>query len=252
MTDRKQVVIITGGGQGIGFGIGRCFARKGAHVVVADLKEERARAAAQTLEGEGAAKSLGLPCDVASKPSVDAMVAAALAAYGHIDVLVNNAGICPFEHIMDMSLETWSKCLGVNLTGPFLCTQAVARAMIEAKRPGRIIFITSLADHRTGPKQVEYGATKGGLKMLAVGFATALGPHGITCNAVAPGHVCTPLTEHWWKTEAGQAKAKEIIPMQRLGEPEDIGAAVVWLASAEAAYVNGATLRVDGGNACLA
>jgi len=246
--NEPQVVIITGGAQGIGYGIARCFAGKAASVVIADINVDAARKAAEALVADGAVDPLGVHCNVADRSSVDAMIAVVMQHYGRMDVLVNNAGICPFIEVLELTPEQWQRSLDVNLTGPFQCTQIFAKRMIEMKRPGCVIFITSLADTMTGPKQVDYAASKSGLRMLMAGMATALGPHGITSNAVAPGHVNTPLTEHWWGTPQGQASIPQIIPLGRLGTPEDIGNACVYLASPEASYVNGITLRVDGGN----
>ena len=245
-----QVVIITGGGQGIGFGIAEVFADHGAIVVIADLDQGRADQAAATLKAQGAADARGIVCDVADRASVGAMVEAVIARFGRIDVLVNNAGICPFQHIMEMSPETFRRTIDVNLMGGFHCTQAVARHMIERGKGGTVIFITSLADHRANKMQVDYCASKAGALGCMTGFACALGEHDINCVAVAPGHVSTPLTAHHWETEAGQAHAKQIIPMQHLGRPRDIGEACYFVATT-GHYVNGTTIRVDGGNAAL-
>jgi len=245
---KPQIVIITGGSRGIGLGIARCFASRGAHLIIWDVDGEQAQIAAATLEKEGAAESLGLPCDITQRAQVEAAVLQVLERFGRIDVLVNNAGICPFIDIMEMAPETWQRTLDVNLTGAFHCTQVVARAMIERQTAGRIIFITSLAENVTSPSQVDYGASKAGLRMTMVGFATALGKHGITCNAVAPGMILTPMTESHWSQPGPAAHIKERVPVGRIGTPEDIGNAVVFLASPESAYVSGITLRVDGGH----
>ena len=244
----NQVVIITGGARGIGYGIGKCFARKGASIVVADVDPASAQKAASELNGAGAVNSIGLRCDVTRRDEVEALMDKTVETFGRIDVLVNNAGICPFIDVMQMTPEVWQRTLDVNLTGAFHCTQAAAKRMIDRGKGGRIVFITSLAENVTGPAQVDYGASKAGLRMTMVGFATALGPHGITCNAVAPGMILTKMTEHYW-LQPGPAEAiKTRVPVGRIGTPEDIGHAVVFLASPEAAYVNGISLRVDGGH----
>jgi NAD(P)-dependent dehydrogenase (short-subunit alcohol dehydrogenase family) len=248
MKMKNQVVIITGGSQGIGFGIASCFARRKAGLVIADVDEKKAQEAARKLKRLGAADVLPVVCDITRRPQVEAMVAAARRRFKRIDVLVNNAGICPFIHVMEMAPETWQRTLDVNLTGAFHCTQVVAREMIQAGKGGRIIYITSLAENVTGPAQVDYGASKAGLKMTMAGFCTALGKHGITCNAIAPGMIMTPLTEHHWKQPGPAAEIKVRVPVGRLGEPVDIGHAAVFLASPEADYISGITLRVDGGH----
>ncbi len=243
-----QVIIITGGSRGIGFGIAQCFARKGATLVIADVEVEAAQRAAAELQTLGAAETVAVRCDVTQRAEVAAMVAAVMERFGRIDVLVNNAGICPFIEVMEMTPEVWQKTLDVNLTGAFHCTQLVAQQMIARGEGGRIIFITSLAENVTGPAQVDYGASKAGMRMTMVGFATALGHYGITCNAVAPGMIMTPMTAHYW-TQPGPAEMiKTRVPVGRIGTPEDIGHAVVFLASPEADYINGITLRVDGGH----
>jgi len=247
----NQVVIITGGSRGIGYGIAQCFARKGATLVIADLDVTAAEQAAQALDTAGAVASFGVRCDVSRRDEVAAMVDTVYARVGRVDVLVNNAGICPFIDVMAMTPETWQKTLDVNLTGAFHCTQLVAARMIAQGAGGRIVFITSLAENVTGPAQVDYGASKAGLRMTMVGFATALGAHGITCNAVAPGMILTPMTEHYWLQPGPAEMIKTRVPVGRIGTPEDIGHAVVFLASPEAAYINGITLRVDGGHQAL-
>jgi len=247
-----QVVIVTGGGKGIGFGICRTFAWKKAKVVIADVNEALAReSAAQLVTRDAATDAIGVACDVTDRASVSAMVKTVLAKFGRVDVLVNNAGICPFQHIMEMDDATFRKTIDVDLIAPFICTQEVARHMIERGGGGSIIHITSLAEEETSPTQVDYAAAKSGLRMLMAGFATALGPHGINSNAVAPGHVKTDLTRFYWDTEAAQKRIPHMIPTGRLAQPEDIGHACVYLASPEASYVNGITLRVDGGNSVL-
>lgn len=244
----SHVVVITGAARGIGFGIAACFARKGASLAIADINLDSAKRAAEDLKYEGAADALGLRCDVAVRAEVEAMIDTAAAKFGHVDVLVNNAGICPFIDVMDMTPETWQRTLDVNLTGAFHCTQVVARKMIARGKGGRIVFITSLAENVTGPAQVDYGASKAGLRMTMVGFATALGKHGITCNAVAPGMILTPMTAFHWEKPENAEFLRGRVPVGRIGTPEDIGNACVFLASPEAAYISGVTLRVDGGH----
>jgi L-rhamnose 1-dehydrogenase len=245
----EPVVLITGAARGIGFGIARCFAAKNARVVISDVDGQAATEAAARLGQEvPGADAAGLACDVTRREDVQALVEAAVARYGRIDVLVNNAGICPFVDVMQMSPAVWQKTLDVNLTGAFHCTQLVARRMIEQGDGGRMVFITSLSENVTGPQQVDYGASKAGLRMAMRGFATALGKYGITCNAVAPGMILTDMTRHHWEKPEPAKFIKERVPVGRIGVPEDIGHAVVFLASQEAAYISGVTLTVDGGH----
>ena len=157
------VVVVTGGARGIGFGIAKCFAPKKPKVVIADIDGAAAREAARAVRDSGARAAMGVNCDVSVRESVANMVERTLKRYGRIDVLVNNAGICPFVDVMEMIPEVWQKTLDVNLTGAFHCTQLVAKQMIVQRDGGRIIFITSLAENVTGPSQVDYAASKAGM-----------------------------------------------------------------------------------------
>lgn len=244
MQSTARVVVVTGAARGIGYGIAECFAARKDRIVIADLDLAAAEAAAAKLDTE----AVGLACNVADRASVQAMIEAVVARFGRIDVLVNNAGICPFIEVMKMSPEVWQKTLDVNLTGAFHCTQLAAEKMIAQGTGGRVVFITSLAENVTGPAQVDYGASKAGMRMTMVGFATALGKHGITCNAIAPGMILTDMTRFHWDKPENAAFLRTRVPVGRIGTPTDIGNAAVFLASPEAAYISGVTLRVDGGH----
>ncbi len=248
MEQKPRVVVITGAARGIGYGVAECFAAKHDRLVIADLDLAAAKQAASVLQDAGASEAVGLACDVADRATVEAMVDATVEQFGRIDVLVNNAGICPFIDVMEMTQETWERTIDVNLNGAFHCTQLVARRMISQADGGRVIFITSLAENVTGPAQVDYGASKAGMRMTMVGFATALGRHGITCNAIAPGMILTDMTRHHWEQPGPAEQIKVRVPVGRIGTPIDIGHAAVFLASPEAEYISGITLRVDGGH----
>jgi L-rhamnose 1-dehydrogenase len=176
------------------------------------------------------------------------MVAETCRRFGGVDILVNNAGICPFIEVMDMSPEVFTHTLDVNLTGAFHCTQLAGRAMIEQGKGGRVVFITSLAVNVTSSAQADYAASKAGLHMLMKSFAIALGKHGITCNAVAPGMILTDMTRFYWEKPEPAAFIKTRVPAGRIGTPEDVGNAVALLCSEEAGYINGVGLIVDGGH----
>ncbi len=244
----SRLIVITGGSRGIGFGIATCFARLGERIAILDVDPLAAAAAAEKLQAAGAGPSIGLACDVVDRAQVAAAIAILDRDHGGIDVLINNAGICPFIDIMDLEPRVWQRTMDVNMTGAFHCTQLAAAGMIKRGRGGRMLFVTSLAENVTGPMQVDYGASKAGLRMTMVGFATALGKHGITCNAIAPGMILTDMTAHHWTLPGPAAEIKARVPVGRIGTPEDIGHAAVFLASTGAAYVNGITIRVDGGH----
>ncbi|MEI6085513.1 MAG: SDR family oxidoreductase [Verrucomicrobiota bacterium] len=237
-----KVAIITGAARGIGFGIATCLAKKGYAIVIADMDGAAAQAAADKSGG------LGVACDITQRAQVEALVQAAIAKFGRIDVLVNNAGICPFVDVMEMSETMFKRTLDVNVTGAFHCTQLVAKEMIARQIKGRIVFITSLAANVTSAVQGDYAASKAGLHMLMKSFAIALGPKGITCNAVAPGMILTEMTKWHWEKPENAAFAKQRIPGGRMGTPEDIGHAVALLCADEADYINGVGLIVDGGH----
>ncbi len=247
MAHQPQIVIITGGARGIGFGIGQCFAQRGASLIIADINLEAAQKAAAKLNTEGAKGSIGVVCDVSDRQSVEAMAGQAVAHFGCIDVLINNAGICPFIDIMEITPKQWQRTLDINLTGSFHCTQVVAGKMLELGTKGRIVFITSLSENFTGPSQGDYAASKSGARMLMRSFSTRLGREGIRCNAVAPGMILTDMTKHHWGKPEPAKMIENRCPEGRIGTPVDIGRACVYLTSDEAEYVNGITLTVDGG-----
>jgi L-rhamnose 1-dehydrogenase len=176
------------------------------------------------------------------------MVLFARKEYGRIDILVNNAGICPFVEFLDVSEEVWDRVFAVNLKGTFLCSQAVARVMVEQGIKGRIVCISSIGAVAGTTFQSHYCPTKAGVNLFVKSIATALGPHGITVNAVMPGAILTDLSSPQVKASAEVEKSYvEKIPAGRLGAPEDVAAAVGFLATEDASYINGASLVVDGG-----
>jgi NAD(P)-dependent dehydrogenase (short-subunit alcohol dehydrogenase family) len=245
---KGKTAIITGAARGIGYGIAACLARKGANIVIADINDDAAQAAAAALATDTGVAALGVPCDITQRRQVEALVQAARQRFGQLDILVNNAGICPFVSIMDMSEEMFKRTIDVNLTGAFHCTQVAGRVMVEQGHGGRIVFITSLAVNVSSAMQGDYAASKAGLHMLMKSFAIALGPHAVTCNAVAPGMILTDMTRHHWEQPEPAAFIKTRVPVGRIGVPEDIGNAVALLCSDEAAYINGVGLIVDGGH----
>lgn len=241
---KDKVAIITGAAQGIGRQIAARFAAEGAHVVVADLNEAQARAAAAGISA-GGREALALQLDVGDPASVTAMVHAVRAKFGRIDVLVNNAGIGLNKPVLTTTLAEWDANLRVNLTGTFLCAQAVARVMVE-QRGGRIVNIASISGQRGGVGRAAYGASKAGVILLTKVMAVELGGLGVLVNAIAPGPVDTEQSRGT-HTPATRQAYYDRIPLKRYGSGDEIAAGVVFLASADSSFVNGAVLNVDGG-----
>ncbi len=238
-----QVALVTGSGRGIGRAIALALAEHGANVVVNDVMAESAQQVAAEIEARGVA-AMSAVADITSEDEVKAMVTAVMDRFGQIDILVNNAGITQDNLLMRMSEEQWDAVLTVNLKGAFLCTKAVARPMVKARR-GRIINIASVVGLTGNVGQANYSSSKGGLIALTKSTAQELGSRGITCNAVAPGFIETEMTARL-SDEARQQMLGRI-PLGRPGQPEDVAAAVVFLAGPEAAYITGQVLTVDGG-----
>ena len=258
MSDERlagKVALVTGASRGIGRAIAVGLARAGADVAVNHHKpaepefgrDNAADAAEVVAEIESLGRrAVALEADVSQKAAVDAMVEQVVGRLGGIDVLVNNAGICPFHDFLDMPEELWDRVQQVNLKGTFLCSQAAARAMVEQRRGGRIISISSISALVGGAQQVHYTATKSGIHSLMQSMAIALGPHGITCNSIMPGAIATDINAADLTAEKREAFGRRI-PAGRIGEPEDLAGPAVYLASEESAYMNGASLLVDGG-----
>ena len=251
---RGKVAIVTGGSRGIGRAVCEYFAREGAKVVVNYAPEadtggyagsaERVVDAIQSAGGQ----AMAFAADVANSKEINAMVAATLERFGTIDILANNAGICPFEEFLKMPEDLWDRVHEVNLKGVFLCSQAVARVMVERKIHGRIICTSSISSIVGGPLQAHYCPTKAGVNLLVKSMAIALGPYGITCNAVAPGTIVTDANrEFLGANREWREKAIARTPLRRLGTPEDVAGPMVFFASDDAAYCTGSILVVDGG-----
>jgi len=235
-----KVALVTGGAVRVGRAISLALAREGAHVVVHHHRSGReARALALDIRRLGV-EALPLRADLARPAEVAAMVRAAFRAFPAIDVLVNNAAIFPRTPLLEITPTVWDRVLAVNLRGPFLCAQAVARRMLRAGT-GKIINIADVGGARAWPAYIPYCVSKAGLIMLTQGLAVALAPH-VQVNAVAPGPVLFP--EEY--PDRLRRKVRATIPMRREGAPEDVAAAVVFFATSPA-YITGQTLFVDGG-----
>ena len=243
----NKVVLVTGGSRGIGAAIAIESARQGADVAIHSNKggEVAAEVIAQ-VEALGR-RAIHVEGDVAAYDSAQVFVDAAVEAFGRVDVFVSNAGICPFHAFLDMPPETLKRTMEVNLHGAYFMTQAAANQMVKQGDGGSIIAVSSISALVGGEYQTHYTPTKAGVHSLMQSCAIALGKHGIRCNSVLPGTILTDIN----KDDLADPKKREYmegrIPLGRLGQPEDLGGPVVFLASDLAKYVTGAALLVDGG-----
>lgn len=240
---KDKTAIITGGARGIGAAAARIFAREGALVAVADFDAEAGEALCREI-GEAGGRAAFFRVDVADRASAQAMAEGVLARFGRVDVLVNNAGVTRDSMLAKMTPDQWEKVLAVNLTGVFNCTQAVAEIMVK-QGSGRIINTSSVVGVYGNIGQTNYSATKAGVIGMTRTWARELGRKGINVNAVAPGFIVTEMTASVPQKVLDQMQEKT--PLGRLGTAEDVALAYLFLASDDAAYINGAVLPVDGG-----
>ncbi|HEV8118148.1 MAG TPA: 3-oxoacyl-[acyl-carrier-protein] reductase [Thermoanaerobaculia bacterium] len=238
-----RVALVTGASRGIGEAIARRLAAEGATVIAAARTAEALEKVVGAIV-EAGGKASAVPLDLADPASVDAGVKSVLAAHGQVDILVNNAGVTEDNLLLRMSKDSWDRVLGTNLTGVFLLTQAVVKAMLK-KRYGRIVSVTSVVGLMGNAGQANYAASKAGLVGFTKSLARELASRNITCNAVAPGFIATAMTEKM--TEEARQSLSGQIPLGRLGSADDVAGAVAFLASDEASYVTGTVLNVSGG-----
>jgi len=243
---KGKTAIVTGAARGIGRAIAVRFAQEGARVAVVDLREAEGTETVRLIEAAGS-EGMFIRTDVSDSRQVQAMVDAVVQRWGTIDILVNDAGICPFEDFLDLSEELWDQVLDVNLKGYFLVSQAVARVMVKQGVKGRIIAVSSISAEFGGSQQAHYCASKAGINLLVKSMAISLGPYGITCNAVLPGTVETDINRHVLADPAVREYWSKRAPLGRLGQPEDIAGPVLFFASEDSSWCTGAMLVVDGG-----
>ncbi len=240
---KDKVAIITGAGQGIGKATAVLFAREGATVIIAEISADQGRAAAKSITAAGGMAEFQ-PLNVTDAGAVEVLVNGVLARYGQIDVLVNNAGITIDATLMKMEPEQFDAVIEVNLKGTFLCGQIVGRVMLE-QGFGVILNAASVVAHYGNFGQSNYVASKAGVIGMTRTWARELGPKGVRVNAVAPGFIATPMIES--VPEKVLEMLRDKCPLKRLGTPEEVAGAYLFLASDLAGYINGAVLNVDGG-----
>ena len=243
-----KVALVTGAAQGIGLACAERFVREGASVLLADVNEERGRIEAQRL---GNAAQF-VRCDVSRKHEVDAAVACAVERFGRLDILVANAGIVHAADFLDLEEKDFDRVIAVNLKGIFLAGQAAARQMVKQGAGGAIVNMSSVNAVLAIANQVPYVVSKGGINQLTRVMAIALAPHGIRVNAVGPGTILTELAK---TAVLGNPEAERKIlsrtPLGRMGEPAEIAAAALFLASDDASYMTGQAIYPDGGRLAL-
>ena len=246
-------VIVTGGAMGIGHGIVKRFLEGGANVVIADLNGEVAARAAHELQ-DLPGKVVAQPVDVSNVQGCAAVVERCVNEFGSLDVLVNDAGIYPMSTVLDMTEEFFDRVIAVNLKGLVMMCQAAGRQFVQQGKGGRVVNVGSIDSiHPSSPGLAAYDASKGGVLMFTKNFALEMAPHGVTVNIIAPGGITTEGTASAMKgvsaeqMEALMAQFTRMIPLGRMGEPDEIAGVAVFLASPAARYMTGSLLVVDGG-----
>ena len=251
---QDRITLVTGSSSGIGSAVAKSMAAEGAKVIVNYARSSKgAEAVVKEIKATGG-EAIAIQADVSQEDQVKSMFQQIFEQYGTIDVLVNNAGLQKDANLVDMTLEQWNRVIGVNLTGQFLCAK---EAVKEFKRrgvvperscsAGNIICMSSVHEVIPWAGHCNYAASKGGVMLLMKSMAQELAPDKIRVNSIAPGAIKTPINSDAWDTPAAEAELLKLIPYGRVGIPEDIGKAAVWLASDESEYVQGTTIYVDGG-----
>ena len=249
-----QPAIVTGANSGIGEAIALGLAQAGADVAVNYVTHpEAAEEVAHKIEGFGR-KAMVVRADVSKEDEVEAMFKQVVATFGTLHISVSNAGLQQDAKFLEMTLDQWKKVIDINLTGQFLCQRAAAREFVRrgldtkvSVAAGKMICMSSVHQVIPWAGHVNYASSKGGIKLLMESMAQELAPHRIRVNGIAPGAIRTPINKEAWSTPEAYTSLMKLVPYKRIGEPDDIAQAAVWLASDHADYVTGATLFVDGG-----
>lgn len=242
MSFKNKTAIVTGSRRGIGKGIAIALAKEGCNIVVSDIDQKDCEEVAEEMKKLGV-KALGIKCDVSNKAEVEELFKKTVKEFGKLDILINNAGIFPFVPFKEMKESDWDKVLDVNLKSVFLCSQEAAKIIPEG---GRIITISSIASVVGFEGLVHYCASKGGIDAFTRALALELAPKKITVNAIAPGAIDTPGASVSSNEEV-RKQTIAMIPLARMGQPEDIANAVLFLASDKANYITGQIIIIDGG-----
>jgi len=243
----RRTALVTGASRGIGAAIAVSLASDGYAIGINYLSDRAAAGSVAAEVVEAGGRAALLQADMADGSQVAAMVDKALTELGHLDVVVLNAGVCPFTPFFELTEEIWDHTHAVNLKGAFLTAQAASRAMVERGAGGRIIAISSISALAGGAEQAHYCSTKAGMAALMRSMAIVLGPHGITCNAILPGPITTDANRDDLQQPDKVEYFEHRIPVGRIGDPVDVGDVVKLLVRDEARYINGAEIVVDGG-----
>jgi NAD(P)-dependent dehydrogenase (short-subunit alcohol dehydrogenase family) len=241
-----RVALITGGNRGLGFVMARALAEAGADVIVTSRQKEKAEASATALAQATGRRALGLTVDVTDAARVEDMVQTAVKEFGHIDILINNAGINIRKPIEEFDEESWDRVQNTNLKAPFLCARAVARYMKE-QRYGRVINVASMLGLTGLAERSAYCSSKGGIIQLTKVLALEWAPYNVTVNAICPGPFATELNTPVLNNPQANKFFVDHIPLKRWGNPEELGGAAIFLASDASSFMTGAALVVDGG-----
>ncbi|MFH1781677.1 MAG: SDR family NAD(P)-dependent oxidoreductase [Patescibacteria group bacterium] len=245
---KGKVAVITGAKQGMGRTHALTLARAGAKVVLADISQEGCQLVADEIKKERG-EALAVKCDISNRAEVDNLIQQTLKTFGKIDILVNNAGICPSSPFLEMKEQDFQKVIDVNLKGYFLCAQAAAKEMVKQKS-GAIVNIASIAMGQVGSGfqgLTHYCASKGGIVAMAEAMSLELAPLGIRVNTIAPGAIDTPMAASVKSDDKTFEGFMAKVPLHRMGKPEEISNAVLFLASDESSYMTGSVVVVDGG-----